>query len=128
MTNAAANSAPSATILPLLVLKKLMKSRGFISAFGWTDGMDARNIGDSDDGRRRGKARHQNGKSIFQGQFVAPAVRRAGDGEINNTLAFGRHSAVRVADGLRVETITRSQREAVWLINQGRVNLVGDGE
>src|SRR5260221_9741219 len=64
--NAPANSAPNTTILPLLVLKKLRKSRGFISAFGWTDGMNFRGIGDSDGWRRRGKARHQNRERIFQ--------------------------------------------------------------
>jgi hypothetical protein len=47
-----ANSAPKATILPLLVLKKLRKSRGFMAGL-WVDGWDGHgSIGDSDDGRR----------------------------------------------------------------------------
>src|ERR1019366_8758239 len=75
-----------------------------------------------------GRLYHGKVPGVAQRQFVAPAVRRAGDGEINDALAFGRHGAVGVADGLRVEPVTHAQCETVRLINQGRVNLVGDDE
>src|SRR5580692_921160 len=76
----------------------------------------------------RRKARHQNREGIAQGQFVAPAFRRATDGEINNTSALGRNRAVAVADGLGIEAVAGAQDETVRLVNQGRVNLVGDDE
>ena len=88
-------------------------------------------VGGRDDGRRRRWRRqpvHQHGELIFQGQVVPPAVRRAGDGEINDALAFGRHCAAGIADGLGIEPVARAQGETVRLINQRRIGFIRDGD
>lgn len=89
--------------------------------------MHARSIGNDGIGWWRRQPVYQHGESVFQRQFIAPAIRRAGHGEIDDALALGWHGAVGVTEGLGIKPVPGAKGKTVGLINQRRVGLVGDG-
>ena len=91
-------------------------------------GFNGWSICDGDSHRRGHHAPDEHRELIFQGQTVAPAIRRAGDGKINDASALGWDRAVRITDGLWIKPVAGAHREAVGLINQGCVRCIGDGD
>ncbi len=81
-------------------------------------------IGGNNGRWRRRKPCHENGELILERKLVAPAVRRAGDGEVNRAGGFRRQHARRVADGLVIEPVADPDTETLRQITDFLVGFV----